>query len=271
MTKQEFMNELESLLLDIPLEEREEAIQYYNGYFEDAGEDREDEIVIELGSPAKVAAIIKADLNSNAADRENRGYFTENGYQDNSYNNEKFEMVGMGKKKGGSNNDSANTDNTSNANRNTNNNSAYGNGSNDSANYNSAGQTTQKPKEDKSTRNVLLGILAVCTFPIWLPVLCTIFGIVIAVVATILGLVFGLGVAGIAMIGVGIALIVAGVVQLSIPLAAMLLCGAGLVVLGLGMLFVYACVLLCKNVLPAVIRGVVNLCRMPFQNRSVTA
>ena len=62
MTKLEFLKELESLLPDIPLEEREEALRYYNGYFEDAGEEQEEEIIKEIGSPSKVAAIIKRIL-----------------------------------------------------------------------------------------------------------------------------------------------------------------------------------------------------------------
>jgi hypothetical protein len=98
MTKLEFLKELESLLPDIPLEEREEALQYYNGYFEDAGEDNEEVIMKELGSPSKVAAIIKADLNSNATDRESRGYFTEKGYQDTIYKEEKYEIIGTANK-----------------------------------------------------------------------------------------------------------------------------------------------------------------------------
>ncbi len=65
MKKQEFMNQLESLLQDIPEQERTEAIQYYNDYFEDAGEENEQEVVEALGSPYKVAENIKRDLYQN--------------------------------------------------------------------------------------------------------------------------------------------------------------------------------------------------------------
>lgn len=61
MNRIEFMTELAALLQDVPVEERKEAMQYYNDYFDDAGEEEMD-VVKELGSPAKVAENIKKDL-----------------------------------------------------------------------------------------------------------------------------------------------------------------------------------------------------------------
>ena len=37
MNREEFMAKLKALLGDIPAEEREEALQYYEDYFDDAG------------------------------------------------------------------------------------------------------------------------------------------------------------------------------------------------------------------------------------------
>ena len=62
MERKQFMKQLERLLLDIPEAERQEALDYYESYFDDAGPEREAEIIQKLGSPGKVAAIIKADL-----------------------------------------------------------------------------------------------------------------------------------------------------------------------------------------------------------------
>lgn len=42
--------------------EREEALQYYEDYFDDAGKDKEEEIIDSLGSPAEVAKNIKKEL-----------------------------------------------------------------------------------------------------------------------------------------------------------------------------------------------------------------
>ena len=62
MNRVEFMRQLESLLKDISSTEREEALQYYNDYFNDAGPENEQDVVQSLGSPAKVAENIKRDL-----------------------------------------------------------------------------------------------------------------------------------------------------------------------------------------------------------------
>ena len=287
MTKLEFMKQLKSLLSDIPLEEREEALQYYNGYFDDAGEDHVEEIMKELGSPIKVAAIIKADLNSNATDRESRGYFTENGYQDTSYSEEKFEIVGAGNKETGNNEDTKNTGSTSNsynANNDYNTNNAYNanngyNTNNANSNWNQGennnqgtGKATNSNNNQNKNSNILL-IILICIFaiPVGLPLIISAFGILISIIATIFGLVLGFGIAGITMIGAGIALLAAGLVQISVPFVGLLLCGSGCIVLGLGMLFTVASGALVKTVLPAILKGFVNVCRLPFRNRSVIA
>jgi len=257
MTKLEFMKELESLLPDIPLEERDEALQYYNGYFDDAGEDHEDEIMKELGSPKRVASIIKADLNSNATDRESRGYFTENGYQDTIYN--EYEIVGATKK---------DSDNANQANNSATNNANQTNNTN--ANNASANQNNQQSKPNKNSNSGLI-ILLIIFSPIWFPLAMSIFGVILGVVAAVLGLIFGLGAAGVAMIAAGIALFIAGLIQITVPFIGLLLCGGGLIIFGLGMLFVLFTGFLCKTVLPAIIKGVVYICRLPFQNRSVIA
>ncbi len=62
MNRADFMNQLESLLTGIAPTEREEAIQYYNDYFDDAGTENEQEVIEALGNPARVAENIKRDL-----------------------------------------------------------------------------------------------------------------------------------------------------------------------------------------------------------------
>lgn len=79
MNRIEFMDQLKDLLREISAEEREEALQYYEDYFADAGEEHEAEVIRELGSPQKVAATIKADLKCGSTDA---GLFTECGYED---------------------------------------------------------------------------------------------------------------------------------------------------------------------------------------------
>lgn len=62
MNKIEFMRQLDILLVGLPIQEREEALQYYEDYFADAGEENEQAVIEALGTPAKVAENIKKDL-----------------------------------------------------------------------------------------------------------------------------------------------------------------------------------------------------------------
>ena len=62
MDRAQFMRELEELLADISETERQDALEFYNNYFDDAGIENEASVIKDLGSPEKVAAIIKADL-----------------------------------------------------------------------------------------------------------------------------------------------------------------------------------------------------------------
>ena len=70
MNREEFMAKLKALLGDIPADEREEALQYYEDYFDDAGADNEAEVIRELESPQRVAAMIKNDLKHTGNDGE---------------------------------------------------------------------------------------------------------------------------------------------------------------------------------------------------------
>lgn len=63
MNRIDFMKQLESLLQNISPAEREEAVQYYNEYFNDAGAENEQAVIEALGNPAKVAENIKRDIN----------------------------------------------------------------------------------------------------------------------------------------------------------------------------------------------------------------
>ena len=76
MSRWEFMRELEELLSDISPSEREEALQYYNDYFNDAGKENEQSVIESLGSPEQVAKIVREGL----GEEQGQGEFTENGF-----------------------------------------------------------------------------------------------------------------------------------------------------------------------------------------------
>ena len=64
MNREEYLAELERLLLELPEEERQAAVQYYADYFEDSGAANEAEVIRELGSPLKVAESIEPDAHT---------------------------------------------------------------------------------------------------------------------------------------------------------------------------------------------------------------
>ena len=70
MNKEQFLDELEKLLQDIDSIERNEALNYYRDYFEDAGSEHEQEVIDELGTPEKVAQTIKEGLDINEQENE---------------------------------------------------------------------------------------------------------------------------------------------------------------------------------------------------------
>ena len=61
MTRDEFMKRLEQLLAALPREERRDALDYYDEYFDAAGPEKEAETIAELGSPEEVARKILED------------------------------------------------------------------------------------------------------------------------------------------------------------------------------------------------------------------
>lgn len=78
MNRREFMAQLERLLDELPISERSEALRFYNDYFEEAGPENEAQVIRDLGSPGRVAAVIRANLDGN----QDGGEFTERGYRD---------------------------------------------------------------------------------------------------------------------------------------------------------------------------------------------
>ena len=78
MNKEYFLRELSFLLQDLEEEEREAALQYYRDCLEEAGPEREAELLEHIGSPEKAAAEIRSGL---AGDTQG-GEYTERGYYD---------------------------------------------------------------------------------------------------------------------------------------------------------------------------------------------
>ena len=81
MNREEYLKRLSFLLKDLPEEEIEDAIAYYEDYFEEAGEEKEEQVIKELGSPEKIAKMIRDSVQENQASSE----YTEEGYRQETY------------------------------------------------------------------------------------------------------------------------------------------------------------------------------------------
>lgn len=68
MSKYEYLAQLEKLLAALPTEERQDAMRYYEEYFDAAGEDKAEQTAAELGDPATVAHKILEDFPAAASE-----------------------------------------------------------------------------------------------------------------------------------------------------------------------------------------------------------
>ena len=60
MDKVQYMQRLKKKLSTLPPDEYQNAVQYYEEYFDEAGPENEQQVIDELGTPEKVASVIKA-------------------------------------------------------------------------------------------------------------------------------------------------------------------------------------------------------------------
>ncbi|MEG0156925.1 MAG: DUF1700 domain-containing protein [Anaerovoracaceae bacterium] len=61
MSRAEWLKKLQLELYKLPRIEIDDAVAYYNEYFEEAGPEHEQDVIRDLGSPSKIATQIKAD------------------------------------------------------------------------------------------------------------------------------------------------------------------------------------------------------------------
>ncbi len=265
MNRAEFMSRLAALLQDMPPAEREEAIQYYNDYFDDAGEGNEAGVIAALGSPEEIAKSIKAGL----SDGGNGGEFTESefhGYEQRNKNQvmstERPPQDSAGANAYGQQGNGYGTQGN-----------AYGqqgNGYGTQGNsYGSQGpqggagaNASRQPKKSMSGGKIaLIIVFAILLSPVWIGVLGGFFGGALGLLGGLIGIFVAFLTVGIVLTVVGAALVIAGIVALfAAPLGGMCLIGGGLIMIAVGLVFVWLMVLVVGTAIPALIRGVVNLC-----------
>lgn len=268
MDRAEFMSRLTALLGDVPPAEREEAIQYYNDYFDDAGEDNEQGVIASLGSPEELARSIKAGL----FDGDSAGEFTESGFR--GYEERRKNEVAKRPEEGAGGQDgrAQNQFNGSYGGQNGQT-GTYGRSNNQ---WNGSGQqagNNPPPKKPMSGGMIaLIVILAVITSPVWIGFLGGLFGGCIGLITGLFGIFIVFLIVGVVLAVVGIALIVTGIAAMfAAPLGGMCMIGAGLIMIAIGLVFVWLMVLVVGTVLPALIRGIVNLCQKIFHRGGARA
>lgn len=201
MNREAFLWRLRELLSGIPNQEAQEALQYYEDYFADAGAENEAKVIEELGSPEKVAANIRADLGYTDSGRAASG----GGYTDS----------GRAASGGGYMGSERGT-------------AAYG-GAAGAQGY--EGKYHEAPKEKHTT---LWVILAICTCYIWIPMLIGLLAVLFAILVTLLALGFSLGVVALAFLVTAVVLVGVAFVKMFVsPAGGLMLLGGGLVIAGL--------------------------------------
>jgi len=223
MNKLEFMKQLEYLLQDIAEEDKKDAIQYYYDYFEDAGEENESSIIQELGSPERIAAIIRADLDSLL---EEGGEFSESGYSDDRYKEPKqslseYTQVAPTKPQG----------------------------------------EKKDTGKNKSLYKILLIVAAVICIPAILNIFNRGARLVLSLIVSVILLFLFLGISTFAVFISGIGLFVAGIVVVfSDLLMGILFIGIGICLLGIGFLLLALSIWFYKTLVPAIVRSVKRFC-----------
>lgn len=249
MNRAEFMEQLEYLLQDIPEEDREDAIAYYRDYLDEAGDGGEEQAIREFGSPERVAAIIRSELNGNL---EDGGEFTEAGYQDERFRDPNYqlakrkELPDVSESGGGA---------------------GTGTGGYSAGNHGrSAGQNgkRQRDYEDRTWFKRLLKvglilILISIASPLALGIGGSALGLLTGGICLILAAIFCIGLLTITACIGAVVLLVFGIGMLfAHPAASVLVLGAGVLVLGLALIGIALSVLIYGKWIPAGIRWVVN-------------
>lgn len=289
MSREVFMGKLENLLADVTVEEREEALQYYADYFADAGPENEAQVLQELGSPERVAAMIKASLKGGTEE----GAFTEHGFLDERFDKKAtpatqevkeekqkksqdrysyHEDSGKGYAGEGNSAYGRENQNTSSQTGGT-----YGDSFHTSDSYGNTsyygnayeGNYSYRKKREPWSNGWLKVLLAVLIIvigaPVVIPVAAACILTVLGILCGVFGLFLGLVICASAIVIAGIGIACAGITKLiAVPAVALMTMGIGILVTVIGLVATAAAVRLCIIIYPAMWRILAGICRKPF-------
>ena len=256
MNRIEFMETLSRLLLDIPEEDRIDALKYYNDYFDDAGSENEQNVIEELESPEKVAMKIKADREDTGTTEE---YDTDTGKgqaertSDSEYkaqtDTENTYQYYQEDRSGDEKDNKIDQDNGS---------------------YEYGERQENKPWTNKRLKWTMIVAIVVIGCPIVIPLaaglLALIAGIVIAAFCVFVAIVLAFA----AVVMAGVVLFAAGIgCMIANPGVGLAVLGAGLMAVAIGVIGTVVGVRLCIIVFPGIVRGIVYILRKPFHRKVV--
>lgn len=233
MSRNEFMEELGRLLYELPIVEREEAIRYYESYFEEAGADQEQIVLEELGSAERIAAQILRDYRM----ENGGGMYTEQGYKETENKTQAPVQYESGdRKKEGESGGSGIT-------------------------------ITRKGLSGGALVAVIL--LAILTFPIWISVIATAFGLLMGLFGAGIGITVGFSVGGIACVIGAVVAFAMGIVKIfTVPVVGAGLIAIALILFGAGCLMIAAVAGIIKLII-WIVEGIINLLSRIFHGKKV--
>ena len=260
MDRNTYMKELAYLLQDMSEEEREEALQYYEDYFEDAGPEKEAEVIAELGSPERLAAMIRAGVDGGFEEQETE--YTEHGVEHDCYKMPGGELVppemvrrkqigteekGFGEAPDHGWNTEANSDS----------------GTDGSEPFEQSNTESTRTKRWK-LRNPFVVFLMLCGLIIAVPVgfglFCLAGGISLGILCAAGGIVLAVIISAAAFLFSGVVLVGLGIGKLfTVPAAGMMIGGGGFVLLAVGLLALLLSVWFCGKAIPALVHMIGNL------------
>ena len=230
MNRKEFMERLEWLLGDFPEEEKQEALRYYQDYFDDAGPEKEAEVIAELGSPEQVACMMRM----NQKEQAEYGEYTERGFQDERFRDKSAQLDRYGGRESG---------------------------------WKEGGESEKEPRKQKrSGPGAGMIVLLIVTSPVWGALLIAVLACLVGIACAVLGLGIGLAAGIIGCFFGGIAALIAGAANLFLSPGWSLIClGTGLALLGIGLAAVLLCKIVFAKVLPLCFTAAGNLLRFLFR------
>lgn len=229
MNREEFLTRLEGMLQSISPTEKEEVLQYYRDYFEDAGPENEQSVIEALGNPADIAENIKKDLQGDdgsratASDHAVMEYGSPEACERDNYN---------GSPKAGE----------------------RGNYYDSRTSHADTGYREPVPAEKRMPgwAIVLLTLLIVFASPVLIGLLGVLFGLLV----TWFALIFSFGVTAVALFAVLFVLIIVGAMCVTLdPLVGLALAGGGLICGGIGLLFLMLTVAMAGILTPGIFSG----------------